>query len=81
MDMQGTRDFATASRSERTPGEPYRQTYQVIVLRIHVSGASGRHFAWQLARIDLYLDLAASDGHPDTKTFGVDKICLRRKAN
>ncbi len=56
IDMQGTRDLATASSSSRTPGEPilrllHRQADEIVVVRIDAGGAAGGHLARQLARI------------------------------
>ena len=68
IDMQGTRDLATASSSSRTPGERYcgscmASPIEVVIAGIDAGGAAGGDLARQLARIDLDRILAAADRH------------------
>ena len=83
IDMQGTRDFATASSSSRTPGERYcgscmREPDEIVVGRIDVAGTGGGHLAGQLARVEHDRILAALDRQAHAEALGVDQVGLGR---
>ena len=86
MDMQGTADRATASRSSRNPrcavlGLLHREGDKVECRGVHGVGGGSRKAARQLPRIDLHEAVASPHRQPHPLAFPVDEIGLFRQAD
>ena len=86
MDMHGTRERGDGGQQLAHAGRAvlrllHGQADQVEVSGIHVARARGGDPAGQLARIDLDLLRAASNGHAHAKALAVDQVRFGRQAH
>src|SRR6516165_2127390 len=81
IDMHGTRDFATAFISSRTPGDPYWGSCIARPMRSYSRGSTSVVPAADTRPGSLREFAPATDRYPNPKSFGIDQICLGRKTD